>query len=109
MLIPTRHASILWNNHENRVAGDDVLVIDTREMFSNREHFIERYAHTAGSLDQGWMTGERPLDWPEGVFALAWLREPSSREAIEAAVREFSKIEECEWARRMLLSLQASG
>jgi hypothetical protein len=108
MLIPARRASILWNNDVNGIASGDVLVIDTRAMFASADHFITRYANSAGSHDQAWLNGARPLDSPEGVFALIWLKAPSSREAIAAAVREFSKIDECEWARRMLLSLQGT-
>jgi hypothetical protein len=47
------------------------------------------------------MTDVHPQARPEGVFAANWLDRPVSREAIRAALREFGKIEECEWARRM--------
>ena len=44
----------------------------------------------------------------EGVFSDVWLRGPASAEAIRAALREFGKIEECGWARRMLAALETA-
>jgi hypothetical protein len=105
-LIPAQYAEIFWNNGEDGKAGEaDIVVTDIRQRQAEFRRTgrdpTRRYDLSTGAHTDGWMTDVHPQARPEGVFAANWLDRPVSREAIRAALREFGKIEECEWARRM--------
>jgi hypothetical protein len=105
-LIPAKHAEIFWNRDRtsDRLApNEEVLVLDRRTRFrdgrcvSNPRHLWSSY----GAMCSDWMKGD-PYYTPEALFARAWLDRKPSPAALRAALREFSKIRECDWARRAL-------
>jgi len=110
-LIPAQYAEIFWDDDEGdfRAGGANVVVTDIRERQAEYKRTgkdpTERYFSSTGAHTADWNTDEHPHARPEGVFAANWLDRPSSREAIKSALREFGKIEECEWARRMYETL----
>jgi hypothetical protein len=109
-LIPAQYAEVFWeDDEETGAAGADVIVIDMRERLEHEartgKDLANRYASSTGAHTDAWMTNVHPQAKPEGVFAANWLDRPASRKAIKAALREFSKIEECPWARAMYETL----
>lgn len=112
-LIPAQYAEIFWDDDEEegegRSAGANVVVTDIRERQGEYKRTgkdpTEHYFSSTGAHTADWITDKHPQARPEGVFAANWLNRPASREAIKAALREFGKIDECEWARRMYETL----
>jgi hypothetical protein len=109
-LIPVQYAEIFWNDERDLLTGGpDVVVTDIRERLAEYKRTgkdpTKHYYSSTGAHIEDWNTDGRSQTKPEGVFAANWLGRPSSREAIKAALREFGKIEECEWARQMYETL----
>jgi hypothetical protein len=106
--IPARHANMFWNAKAGETPHE-LLVVDHRERLRTREHSgrdgYDSYAKSAGAGVDGWLQDD-PRHTPEGVFAEEWLDVNPERHAILAALREFAKIDEAEWARRMLRTLE---
>jgi hypothetical protein len=113
-LIPAQSAEIFWNDDEDledkgRTGGANVVVTDIRERQAEYQRTgkdpTRHYFASTGAHTEGWTTDVHPQSQPEGVFAANWLNRSATRESIKAALREFGKIEECEWARRMYETL----
>ena len=108
--IPAHKAEFFWNDDVVRGTGGAEIVvmnIDVRTATAREtgRDPTSRYDNSTGAHTADWMTDVDPQARPEGLFAATWLDGPSSREAIKAALREFGKIQECQWARTMYAAL----
>lgn len=106
-LIPAKYADIFWNDDpalSHRAAGPEVLILDRSPGQPPRSRATDptHLSCSNGAMISGWMQEDHPLRNPAGVFAHNWLAKGSSPEAVRAALREFAKIKECQWAREML-------
>jgi hypothetical protein len=106
--IPARHVDMFWNAKTGETPHE-LVVIDQREQMRVREASgtdpSRSYTKCAGASVDGWLQDDS-RHTPEGVFAEEWLDVNPKRHEIVAALREFAKIDEAEWARRMLRTLE---
>ena len=106
-MIKASRAIIEWNYERGTMRlSEDVLVRDKDEAPAA----TEIYDCSAGADTAGWCISDDPRDNPAGVFAAILFRSfhPSpTRSALRAWLDEFSKIEECEWARQMTRQMAA--
>ena len=91
----------------------ELVVVDRRTRFKRgvveAENLIRPYDEFNQSLGAhcaDWMTGDGSTDTPEAIFASEWLDLSKDRASIKMALKEIAKIDECEWARRMLNALE---
>jgi hypothetical protein len=107
---PAEYAEF-FSNHETGKPAHELLVVDRRTRFPGgviKGTATVRYREYKGSLGahcDGWMTGDGSVDTPEGVFAFLCLDSLPERKLIRSALIQVGKIEECEWARRMVVAL----
>lgn len=105
-LIPAKHADIFWNDEPGRhgAGGEEVLVVDSSpgQPVRVRETDLIHLDNSHGSMVMGWCEDDHPMHSPIGIFTRNWLVEGSKPESVRAALREFAKIEEADWARQML-------
>ena len=115
-MIKAKDAHIFWDElmverGELNKPTARVLVTDTLEGPHNDPGSPHRYAKSWGAHANGWCTDDHPLSSPEGVFALCLFgagTQPAPLPVFKAWLGEFSKIEECGWARKMLAALEAT-
>jgi hypothetical protein len=106
--IPARHTDMFWNAKTGETPHE-LVVVDRRERLRAHKQSgtdaYESYTKCAGASVDGWLQDDS-RHTPEGVFAEEWLDVNPERHAIVAALREFARIDEAEWARRMLRTLE---
>ncbi len=68
----------------------------------------DTHPQSHGACVNLWMGGD-PYYTPEGLFANLAAQGFGSRVELMNAAAEFGKIDECDWARRMAMSLQAQA
>ncbi|HWG06011.1 MAG TPA: hypothetical protein VG271_13440 [Beijerinckiaceae bacterium] len=94
MKIPAARAIILWDNNEQRNAVSFVLVCDIK----NQPPAARSLSCSRGACDEDWLKG----DWrttPMGVFLEISVADGLNDKPTRiAALREFAKIEEQDWA-----------
>ena len=103
--IPDIHALVLWNDGEDgKITG--ISIVDYRDAKVQRR-IADLYMNSYGTDTHGWLTDVHPNANPAGLFAyLVFLCGCDSKATLMECVREFAKLEGCEWARRMLAVLE---
>lgn len=64
----------------------------------------EAFPNSFGRGEFGWMNGD-PRMTPDGVFAGMLVDGFASPKHVIRALREFAKVQECDWARRFLAAM----
>ena len=108
--VPAANAEIYWNDGE-RDLPDRIVVLDDRTgsnpFTGQTRRDVEGRENSAGSLTAGWMEGAGGHEsTPEGLFAGQFVDRATERTAIRAGLVALGQIAECEWARRMLATLE---
>lgn len=104
---PAEHVDIFWNRDDKgRVQDVEVVFIprealrDTGLQAKYARYNNDRWSSDLGNSSSDWL-GEGGYT-PEDIFGhLLWQGFASGEETL-SALQEFSHIEECDWARRML-------
>jgi len=101
-LIPAARVLICWSYNSGFTALADILVT---EFPNDREYFADHWFGTSGACYTDWLKPGVHTMTPENVFGeLAASSGFASRAVAEKAIVMFSRIKECEWARKMLAS-----
>ena len=107
--IRARSARIFWSDHRqtNRVTDVWVSTTDQPEKDFTREYFSPRWTCVVGNCDVDWL--RHPEYTPEAVFGeMIEIGFHSSADLINA-LRQFAKIDSCDWAERMLARLRCES
>lgn len=108
--IEAADAEIHFNRSAAFVPSEDILVCSrsSRKLGTKEAIIGRRFSSCYGAMNSSWMKGEDRTDTPEGVFASEWLNsvERISLDAMKAALREFGKIDRCDWARLMFRAIE---
>lgn len=110
---PAKRAEFFMNSEVGQ-APHEFVVVDQATRFKDgqvsRDNVVDEYRQYRQSLGAHcawWLDGSGyPTSTPEGVFAEEFLARNPQAEQIKAALAEFSKIEECAWARLMLAAIE---
>lgn len=107
--IPAKFAEIFWNGDVG-AAPRELVVVDRRTRFTKGRlmpgRSFDEYGMSLGAMEADWLLKEDdPTNTPEGVFAYLYLDQTPDRTTIKSGLKEFAKIQECEWARRMFKAL----
>jgi len=99
-LIPAAQVLICWAYNTDHTAVIDVLVT---EFPNDREYFADHWFGTSGACYTDWLKPGAHTMTPENVFGeLAAFSGFATKAVAEKAIVMFSRIKECDWARKML-------
>ena len=107
-MINERSARIFWSDHpvSGRVADVWVSTTDQSLEAFTEEYFSARWNNVVGNCDVAWL--EDPAYTPEAVFGEMIETGFHDRTNLVGALRQFAKIDSCDWAQRMLGRLVSS-
>lgn len=103
---PAKHVDIFWNRDGSGRVRDVEVVFIPREALRDNElqaqysQFNKRWSSDLGNSTSEWL--EKNGYTPEDIFGHLLQQRFSCQEETVSALQEFSHIEECDWARRML-------
>jgi hypothetical protein len=100
-IVPIRHACVFFDRRDGVLRK--ILVMDRRLVPREQDagDITSRYPATHGAFTSSWSTGDDPLDTPAGVFAAVVLKSYPDPSTLRDALRQFAKIEGCDWAVQM--------
>lgn len=106
--IAAKDAVILWAEDRDTLYPTAAASVTVKGSPLIRD--AKTYPNSLGAICMGWCEDDHPLSNPEGVFAhqLFWseMLGGDVNKALRPWLTEYSKIEECEWARKMLAALE---
>jgi hypothetical protein len=105
-LIEAAFAQVEWADEGPQGRITRVSVFDQREPELSETAREKLFPSSAGACVADWMTGEDPRSSPEGLFVQMALQGFVDNLTMLAALEEFAKIDQAEWARTMSAALR---
>jgi hypothetical protein len=105
-MIEAAFAQVEWADTGPQGKITAVAIFDRREPEMSETLREKLYPSSAGACVADWMTGEDPRSSPEGLFVQMALQGFADNLTMLAALEEFAKIDQAEWARTMAAALR---